>query len=141
AQRSSNDALFIVPPGMEGFREYARRSIYVDFKLFPASTVSAVPEWRERLDLISAPDGAARAAAGWPAVPLWDRSYASRNTPARIAELLRTTGADYFVWDRRGLDVPPYVSLPRDPDPAVHVVYANDRFEVYALAGAAHAAR
>jgi hypothetical protein len=50
--------------------------------------------------------------------------------------LLRQTGADYLVWDRTGLDVPPYVPIVRPPAPAATVVFENARFQVYGLADA-----
>ena len=128
-----NAALFIVPPGMLAFRFYARRSVYVDFKLYPPSTPASTPEWRGRMELVALPDRLALASPGWAGAPQWDRTYANRNTPTRIASLLRETGADYFVWDRTGLDVPPYVPVNQDTSPQITVAYANDRFKVYEL--------
>lgn len=125
--------LFIVPPGLEGFRLYARRGVYVDFKTFPVSTPRAAGEWRRRLNLIAAPDRLAREAEGWDGVPLWDRSYANRNTPERIADLLARTGAEYFVWDSAGLEVPPFAPVERRRDSRITRVFANARFEVYRL--------
>jgi hypothetical protein len=69
-------------------------------------------------------------------MPQWDRTYANRNTPARIASVLRETSADYFVWDRAGLDVPPYLPVNQDTSSQVTVAYANDRFKVYELSRA-----
>lgn len=135
---TSPNALFIVPPGLQQFRFYGRRSVYVDFKLFPPATPAMSPEWRRRMELVAAPDRLALASPGWSGVPQWDRTYANRNTPQRIASLLRETGADYFVWDRSGLDVPPYVTVLRPPASGARVAFANDRFEVYATAGASH---
>jgi hypothetical protein len=134
AASTSPQALFIVPPGLQGFRFYARRSVYVDFKLFPPATPASTPEWRRRMVLVAAPDRRALESPGWSGVPQWDRTYANRNTPERIATLLRETGASYFVWDRAGLDVPPYVRVVRPPAAGATVAFANDRFEVYALA-------
>jgi hypothetical protein len=131
---TARDALFIVPPGMREFRIRSDRSVYVDFALFPASEPQLSPEWRRRLELVAAPDRLARAGAGWPGLPYWDRTYANRNTPGRIAGLLRATGADYFVWDRKGLIVPPFVPVPRPADSRVIRVFADRRFEVYRLA-------
>ena len=131
---TARDALFIVPPGMLEFRIRSDRSVYVDFALFPASEPQLIPEWRRRLELVAAPDRLARTSAGWPGVPYWDRTYANRNTPSRIAGLLRATGADYFVWDRKGLIVPPFVPVPRPADSRVIRVFADRRFEVYRLA-------
>lgn len=141
AQATPKAALFIVPPGLEGFREYARRSVYVEFKLFPASTPAAIPEWRTRLETVAMPDRLAREALGWPGVPLWDRSYAARNTPRRIVELLRATGADFFVWDRAGLAVPPYITPPAEPVASLAVAYRNERFVVYRLSEVADGGR
>jgi hypothetical protein len=67
-------------------------------------------------------------------VPQWDRTYANRNTPARIVSLLGETGADYLVWDRSGLDLPPYVPIERPGVPGLALTFQNARFEVYALA-------
>jgi hypothetical protein len=133
---TSPNALFIVPPGLQQFRFYGRRSVYVDFKLFPPATPAISPEWRRRMELVAAPDRLALASPGWTGVPQWDRTYANRNTPQRIVSLLRETGADYFVWDRSGLDVPPYVPVLRPQASGASVAFANDRFVVYALANA-----
>jgi hypothetical protein len=73
-------------------------------------------------------------------VPVWrrpyamDRAFAIANTPARAAELLTRLGTDYLVWDARGLEIPPYLSLDRPPDPRVTETFRNDRYVVYALA-------
>jgi hypothetical protein len=136
ASATSPRALFIIPPGLQAFRFYARRSVYVDFKLFPPATPSTTPEWRRRMELVAAPDRRALDSPGWSGVPQWDRTYANRNTPERIVTLLRQTGADYLVWDRTGLDLPPYVPIVRPPAPAATVVFENARFQVYGLADA-----
>ncbi len=125
------DALFIVPPGMESFRHYGLRSVYVDFKFFATAVPALLPEWRRRLELVAAPDALALSAKGMPSVPEWDRTYANRNTPRRIAELLAETGADYLVWDRQGLEYPPYMPVDRPADPRVGICFENDRFSVY----------
>lgn len=130
-QDTAKDTLFIVPPGMESFRHYGLRSVYADFKFFPSGIPSVLPAWRRRLEKIAAPDAMALAGKGIPSVAEWDRTYANRNTPQRIAELLTATGADYLVWDREGLDRPPYVSIDRQEDPRVSVCFENNRFKVY----------
>jgi hypothetical protein len=127
-------ALFIVPPGFQEFRFYGRRSVYVDFKLFPPATPSSSPQWRRRMEQVAAPDRLALRSPGWSGVPQWDRTYANRNTPARIVSLLEETGADYLVWDRSGLDLPPYVPIERPDVPGLALAFQNSRFEVYALA-------
>ena len=68
------DALFIVPPGLDAFRFFARRGIYVDWRLFPTPVPALLPLWRHRLDEVAAPDTHTLQARGWPAVPLWDES-------------------------------------------------------------------
>ena len=89
--------------------------------------------WRQRLEKVAAPDRLAREARGWGGTVEWDRTYAGRNTPERIESLLRETGADYFVWDRQGLRVPPFVNRDRAPDPALAIAFENARYEVYRL--------
>ena len=141
-ERTTPDsAIFIIPPGSEEFRFYAGRGAYVDFKTFPATTPSLIPEWRRRLEQISAPDRLALEGTGWAGIEEWDRTYANRNTPARIADLLEAAGADYFLWDSRGLAAAPYVAVDRVGDPRVEVAFRNPRYTVYRLpqAEAAHA--
>jgi hypothetical protein len=133
-QRSTpGTALFVVPPGMDTFRYYARRSVYVDLKLFSPAVPRAVPVWRTRLEEIADPDPATLQHHGWPDIEVhWDRRYAARNTPERIAWLLRHTEADYFV-SRSGL--PGAAQLWDDTLASAHLVvaYHNDRFDVYRL--------
>ena len=130
------EALFILPPGFEKFRFHARRSGFVDFKGFPASEPALIPEWRRRLELVARPDGRARQAKGWKGIAEWDRSYANFNTPARIAELLQETRADYFVWDAEGLLIPPFLPHTDSGDPRLETAFRNGRFLVYRLKGA-----
>ncbi|HXC50405.1 MAG TPA: DUF6798 domain-containing protein [Candidatus Limnocylindrales bacterium] len=127
------DAMFIVPPGFETFRWFARRGAYVDFKLFPPATLESVSTWRERLDDVAEPDRRALALDGWRAAREFDRCYANRNTPQRIAALLARTGADFFVWDSDGLRIPPLVDAAREPSAKLDPVFVNTRFTVYRL--------
>jgi hypothetical protein len=90
------------------------------------------------LELVATPDRLALSSPGWLGVPQWDRTYANRNTPERIVQLLGRTSADYLVWDRNGLDVPPYVPVNRVPAPGAALAYSTARFEVYALGDASH---
>lgn len=131
--QTTADALFITPPGLEEFRYYARRSQYVDFKTFPPNRKSGICEWRRRMELVAAPDKQALEAAGWDGIIYWDRSYAVANTPARIAALLEETHADYLVYDRYGLQVPPFLEVAETPDDRLQVAYENSRFLVYRL--------
>jgi hypothetical protein len=130
---TSGDALFIIPPGFQEFRLYAQRSVYVDFKIVTPADSRLVRLWRLRLEQVAAPDRLAREARGWEGVPEWDRTYAGRNTPERIKSLLRETAADYFVWDRQGLHMPPFVRRDRPPDPALMIAFQNARYVVYRL--------
>ncbi len=134
-QDTPRDALFVVPPGFQAFRLHADRGAYVDFKTFPATTAPLIREWRRRLEEVAAPDRLALEARGWPGVVEWDRTYANRNTPQRIADLLSRTGSDYFIWDRKGLEAPPFTQIDRDHDPRLIVAFTNTRFTVYRLAG------
>lgn len=127
------DALFIVPPGLEEFRWFAERGVYVDFKLFPPASIDSIATWRQRLDEVAAPDRRALSLDGWRAAREYDRCYATRNTPDRIAELLTRTGASYFVWDADGLRIPPLVGPERAPAPGLAEVFHNARFTVYRL--------
>jgi hypothetical protein len=124
-------AVFIVPPGFQEFRWYAERSVYVDFKMFPPASLGAIAAWRQRLDDVAAPDRQARAANGWEAARQFDRCYATRNSPARIAALLLRSGADYFVWDAAGLRIPPLTGGDFTLDRRIAEVFRNARFVVY----------
>jgi hypothetical protein len=133
-QETPGTALFVVPPGMDTFRYYARRSVYVDLKLFSPAVPRAVPLWRTRLEEIADPDPTTLQHHGWPAIEVfWDRRYAACNTPERIASLLRHTGADYFV-SQSGL--PGAAPLRVDTLQSAHlaVAYHNRRYDVYRLA-------
>lgn len=134
-EHTAADALFVVPPGMQGFRTFTRRSVYVDFKIFVVGpNPGLMDEWRRRMELVAAPDRLAREQRGWLAVPQWDRSYAIANGPERAAALLRQTGADYLVWDAAGLAVPPFLpDAPATASEAVERAYANGRFTVWRL--------
>lgn len=127
------EALFIVSPGFQAFRLYTERGAYVDFKTFPASTLPLIQEWYRRLEQVAAPDKLARDARGWPGIAEWDRTYANRNTPRRIADLLDETGSDYFIWSPDGLAVPPYAPVGRVEDQRLAVAFSNPAFTVYRL--------
>jgi hypothetical protein len=134
ARATHKRAGFIVPPMARRFRYYTRRGVYVDYDLVPPGSPRAMLTWRERLELVARPD--ARIAT----VPVWrrpyalERSYAIAGTPAHAAELLSQLGADYLIWDARGLAIPPHLPVNRPPDPRVTEAFRNDRYIVYALA-------
>jgi hypothetical protein len=126
------DALFIVPPGLDGFRFFAQRGVYVDWRLFPTPSPKLLPVWFSRLTQVAGADEALLRTRGWESVPLWDASYARQNTPDRIASLLASSGADYFVSD---LSAPGAVRpAPSDVQSAgLEASFANARFTVYHL--------
>ncbi len=99
AEQTRDSTLFITPPSMQGFRYYAKRSQFADFKLFSMAQPSQGWAVRQRLELIAAPDDSTREAVGWPGMVQWDRSYAVHNTPERVAQLLAQTGADFLIYD------------------------------------------
>lgn len=132
-ENTAPEALFIVSPGFQAFRLYTERGAYVDFKTFPASTLPLIQEWYRRLEEVAAPDKLARDARGWQEIAEWDRTYANRNTPRRIAELLDETGSDYFVWSADGLAIPPYAPVERAEDQRLTVAFSNPGFTVYRL--------
>jgi len=131
-------SLFIVPPALEAFRLGAQRSVYVDFKLLPPTQPSLAWKARARLEEVTNPDAKAlEQARGWPGLYWWDVSYAKRNPPARIARLLASTGADYFVQDRVYLELPPHLDSDEDEHPeaaGLEVAFENARYRVYQLA-------
>lgn len=132
-ENTAPEALFIVSPGFQAFRLYTERGAYVDFKTFPASTLPLIQEWYRRLEQVAAPDKLARDARGWTEIAEWDRTYANRNTPRRIADLLAETGSDYFIWSADGLAVPPYALVERTQDQRLAVAFSNPAFTVYRL--------
>ena len=69
--------------------------------------------------------------AGWPAMEEWDRTYASRNTPTRILWLLRTTGADYFVFNKDGAEHAAICRQDRRMVPGLAIAYQNAQYVVY----------
>ena len=133
ARSTHKRAAFIVPPMARGFRYYTRRGVYVDYDLVPPASPRAMLQWRERLDLVARPDARVATVPVWRRPYAMDRSFAIANTPARAAELLAQLGADYLVWDTRGLAIPPHLPVDRPPDPRVTEAFRNDRYIVYTL--------
>jgi len=137
--QTAKDGLFIIPPSLEAFRLGAQRSAYVDFKLIPPGHPSLAWRARTRLEEVTNPDAKAlEQARGWPGLYWWDVSYAKRNPPERIARLLASTGADYFVQDRVYLELPPHLDSDEDQHPeaaGLEVAFENPRFRVFRRAG------
>ena len=125
--------LFIVPPGLKEFRTYTSRGVFVDFKLFPASTPFLIPEWRRRLELVTMPDKIALRERGWPVVSQLSRTYAQANGPDRIVELLEQTDSDYFVIDELAEEIPPFLPPHARAHSRLEIVFENSRYRVYRL--------
>jgi hypothetical protein len=129
ANETRADALFIVPPGLHGFRLLALRSVYADMRLFLIAQPGLAWATRIRLEQIAQPDAAARAARGPAAIRLWDRAYLDATDCRGIARLIEETGANYLVRQIRdpagNRHPPPYcgAGLPK--------VFANGRYAVY----------
>lgn len=132
-EHTDTDSLFIVPPGLRGFRYYAKRSVYVAFEAFPSALPALFPEWRRRLEYIAQPDRIAKEGSGWLGVLLWDRTYARRNSQARIYKLLKETESDYFVFDQEALRIPPFSFRDSRGDERIEEVFSNNRYVVYSL--------
>ncbi len=132
-ENTVQEDLFFVPPGFQEFRTYTNRGVFVDFKVFPASTPFLVPEWRRRLELVSAPDEIALHYRGWPVVYQLERTYSQANRPRRMARLLEQTDTDYFILDRRGEEIPPFLPLHTESDTRLELVFENSRYRVYRL--------
>lgn len=124
--------LFIIPPGMQDFRHYAQRSVYADFKLLSIAQPSQAWLTRKRIEAISRPDSAARAARGWQGTLLWDDAYYRGATCDHINRLLTATGARYFVLrhtDSRG------EAVVRPNCGLLEIAYENENYSAYALRG------
>ena len=91
------DALFVIPVGLSEFRVIARRSAYVDFKLFSVAQPDQAALTRARIDEVARPAPENRDAVGWPAAVLWGEDQRRDATCARMAEILNETGADYYL--------------------------------------------
>jgi hypothetical protein len=128
-RETSRDALFIVPPGMHDFRLLARRSVYVDFRLFPIAHPGLTWQARSRLERIAQPDAEDRTARGAVAIGLWDRAYIEAAHCRGIARLLDATGADYLV--RQVRDAAGIRHAAPDCGAGLPKVFANAGYAVY----------
>jgi hypothetical protein len=91
------DALFVIPVAMFEFRHYAQRSAYVDFKLFSVAQPDQAALTRARIEEVVRPDPAHSAAAGWPGMALWEEDQRRAATCDGMSEILRATGADFYL--------------------------------------------
>lgn len=91
------DALFVIPVAMQEFRHHAQRSAYVDFKLFSVAQPDQAALTRARIDEVVRPDPARRASVGWAGMALWEEDQRRAATCEGMEEILRSTGADYYL--------------------------------------------
>jgi hypothetical protein len=126
---TSPDALFIVPPGLHGFRLFARRGVYADFRLFPIAQPGLAWRARSRLERVAQPGSKARAAQGARAVGLWDRAYLDATGCRGIARLMDETGADYLV--RQIRDAAGNRHPPPDCGAGLPMAFTNAGYAVY----------
>ena len=117
----------IAPPGIANLREFARRPVYVDFRMVSMAQPAQIMLFRERMERITPGFERAGAAGGWDAAVPWSILYFEGNDPLRIAELLRDTGATYFV----GLAASGFADEEVDAAGLLRA-YSGERFQVYA---------
>jgi hypothetical protein len=97
AAHTPQDALFIIPVGLQEFRELTRRSAYVDFKSFSVGQPAQAMMTRLRMEEVAQPGPAALALRGFPVVAEWEAAQHRAATCTGMADLMRRTGADYTV--------------------------------------------
>jgi hypothetical protein len=131
ARETGPDALFIVPPGMHGFRLFARRSVYVDFKLASLAQPGLAWAARARLEQVAQPGPKALAARGGEARRLWDRAYTRAATCPVMARIMRKARADYFV--RPKIAGSGDAGLQPDCRGHPRVAFANTAMTVYSM--------
>jgi hypothetical protein len=131
ARETGPDALFIVPPGMHGFRLFAQRSVYADLKLATlAQPGLAWAAWK-RLEQIARPGPKALAARGREAMRLWDRAYSRAATCAGMARMMREAGAEYFVRSKAARSGE--AGLQPDCRGRPKIAFANTAMTVYSM--------
>ena len=118
------DALFVIPIGLDAFRFYAQRSAYVDFKFFSVAQPDQAALTRRRIDQLVTPAPEHRDLTGWPAVLRWGEDQRDQASCPRMRELLSETGADYIL--RMGDP-----DVPRPVCPGLPVQMENDILVLY----------
>lgn len=101
------DALFVIPVALYPFRYYAQRSAYVDFKLFSVAQPDQAALTRARINEVMRPDPAQPTVAGWDGIALWEEYERRVGTCEGMAEILRSTGADYYLRSVAPDETPP----------------------------------
>ncbi len=130
------DALFVIPVGMLEFRLLARRSAYVEFKLFSVAQPDQAALTMARMLEVAMPDAAARAEAGWQAMESWEASQHAAADCAGIDRLLGQTGADYMLL-RTEVLAAAHGAVPDCGDAGPRVQFQNDAFTIYGMDTAA----
>lgn len=112
--KTPRDALFLIPPQLQGFRLSAQRAVVVDWKSTPYLG-SLLVEWHRRISDVSGRNVVSErdAALGY-----------SRMDLAHLRRLVDEYGVDYAVFERRGASWLPGWSP----------FYENERFLVYRVA-------
>jgi hypothetical protein len=111
------------------FRLFARRSVYVDFKLFSVAQPRHAWMTRTRIEQIARPDAETLAASGWEGIVLWDQAFIEAADCTGIARLIEETEADYLV--RPAHDATGRLHPPRDCGTGLPTVFANADYVVY----------
>jgi hypothetical protein len=131
ARETGPDALFIVPPGMHGFRLFAQRSVYADLKLATLAQPGLAWAAWTRLEQIARPGPKALAARGREAMRLWDRAYSRAATCAGMARMMREAGAEYFVRSKAARSGE--AGLQPDCRGRPKIAFANTAMTVYSM--------
>ena len=122
------DALFVIPVAMFEFRHFAQRSAYVDFKLFSVAQPDQAALTRARIEEVVRPDPANRGAAGWPGMNVWEEDQRRAATCEGMAEILRATGADFYLRRVAPDETPPAC-------PALPLSIRSDKLALYGPPG------
>ncbi len=94
---SRPDGMFVAPPFIADIREFAQRSVWVDFRAVSMAQPDQMMESRRRHEAITPGFEALPPIGGWQGARLWTLAYVTRHTTMSVVDLLRRTGADYFV--------------------------------------------
>jgi hypothetical protein len=122
------DALFVIPVAMFEFRHFAQRSAYVDFKLFSVAQPDQAALTRARIEEVVRPDPANRGAAGWPGMNVWEEDQRRAATCEGMVEILRATGADFYLRRVAPDETPPAC-------PALPLSIRSDKLALYGPPG------
>lgn len=116
-ENSPNDALFLTPPGNEGFTYLSNRSNIGEFKINPDGA-QYLAQWYERLRDLAG--GELPNEKGFANIPLLNRGYASLNQ-----EQLTLLGNKYRAQ---------YAVLPKSSQVNLEIVFENNAYQIVKLA-------